>query len=257
MPVPPPESLHMMAHAPGHAGRGGGGTIPNSMRIIDLSLGFTAGMPAYGASWYPSFELRPIMTPETDPVKQGRRFSQFLMNPHNATHLDAPSHFIPGGPGVCDLDPGLFVGPALVADLTHKGRLEPITGADLEAAVGAAIQPGERLLIRTDYLDRYWGEADFWQRPPYLEASAADWCVDRGVRLVGLDCLTEEPGDRHFPVHRRLLGAGIPILEYIRNLAALTQPRVWLCALPVLVTDAEAAPVRAVAVEGGEPGGAV
>jgi arylformamidase len=221
------------------------------MRIVDLSLGFSPGMPAYGASWYPSFEIRPIMTPETDPAKQGRRFSQFLMNPHNATHVDAPSHFVPGGASVNDLDPGIFVGPALVADLTHKGLREPITAADLEAATQGQMAPGTRLLIRTDYLDRHWGEPDFWQKPPYLEASGADWCVAQNVILVGLDCLTEEPGDKHFPVHRRLLEAGIPILEYIRNLGALTQRRVWLCAQPVLVEGAEGAPVRAIALEGG------
>jgi arylformamidase len=195
------------------------------------------------------------MTPETDPVRHGRTFSQFLMNPHNATHVDAPSHFFPGAAGVNELDPDVFVGPAVVADLTHKRDLEPITGDDLEAAVGDLVTPGARLLIRTDYLDRRWGEPDFWQKPPYLAASAADWCVSRGVRLVGLDCLTEEPGDRDFPVHRRLLGAGIPILEYIRNLGALSGRSVWLCAQPVLVEGAEGAPVRALALEGGDPVG--
>lgn len=220
-----------------------------AMRIVDLSLGFSAGMPAYGASWYPSFELRPIMTPETDPAGQGRRFSQFLMNPHNATHLDAPSHFVPDGPGIAGLDPGLFFGPALVVDLTHKGLREPVTGEDLEAAAAGAMAPGLRLLIRTDYLDRHWGEPDFWQKPPYLDESAARWCVEQGAVLVGLDCLTEEPGDKHFPVHRCLLEAGIPILEYIRNMGALSQRRVWLSALPVLVDGSEAAPCRAVAIE--------
>lgn len=225
------------------------------MRIVDLSHGFSAGMPAYEADWYPPFELRPIMTPATDPSGQGRRFSQFLMNPHNATHVDAPSHFFPGGADVADLDLAAFLGPAVVANLTGKARREPITARDLEAALGPGPLAGLRLLIRTDYLDRYWGAPDFWQNPPYLDESAAAWCVEQGIRLVGLDCLTEEPGDRAFPVHRRLLGAGIPILEYIRNLRALTQPRVWLVALPVLIHGAEAAPVRAVALEGGSPGG--
>lgn len=221
------------------------------MRMVDLSLGFREGMPAYGASWYPSFAIRPIMSPETDPVKQGRSFSQFLMNPHNATHLDAPSHFFAGAPTIDELEAERFAGPALVANLSHKGVREPITGDDLEAAVGDLMQPGLRLLIRTDYLDRHWGDADFWQKPPYLVQSAAEWCVDRGAVLVGLDCLTEEPGDRDFPVHRALLGAHIPILEYICNLGALTERQVWLFALPVLVHGAEAAPARAVAFEGG------
>lgn len=225
------------------------------MRIVDLTHGFRAGMPAYGAAWYAHFDLRRILTPDTDPAGQGRTFSQFVMNPHNATHVDAPSHFFPGAPGVDELDPAIFLGPAVVADLTHKGLREPITGADLDAALGSEDVQGLRLLLRTDYLDRHWGEPDFWHKPPYLDATAAAWCVGRGVRLVGLDCLTEEPGDRAFPVHRRLLGAGIPILEYVRNLAALRSRRVWLLALPIVVHGAEAAPVRAVALEGGSPGG--
>lgn len=224
------------------------------MRIVDLSHGFSVGMPAYEAAWYPRFALRPFVTPETDPAGQGRTFSQFHMNPHNATHVDAPSHFFPGAPGIADLDPEVFLGPALVADLTRKGLRDPITAADLDAAAGE-FAPGLRLLIRTDHLDRCWGTPDFWARPPYLDASAASWCVARGARLVGLDCLTEEPGDRAFPVHRRLLAAGIPILEYIRNLGALQGRQVWLSALPILVHGAEAAPARAVAIEGGDPAG--
>jgi arylformamidase len=228
--------------------------VTDRMRIVDLSLGFSEGMPAFGASWYPSFAIRPIMTPETDPAGQGRTFSQFEMNPHNATHLDAPCHFVAGAAGVAELDPAVFLGPAVVADLSHKGLREPIAADDLERAVGQVMAPGLRLLIRTDYLDRHWGDPDFWQKPPYLVESAARWCVERGAALVGLDCLTEVPGDLAFPVHRTLLEAGIPILEYIRNLRSLTQQRVWLCALPVLVHGAEAAPVRAIALEGGEPG---
>ncbi len=211
-------------------------------------------MPSYGAAWYPRFELHPFVTPETDPAGQGRTFSRFVMNPHNATHVDAPSHFFPGARSVAELDPEIFCGPAVVADLTHKGRREPITAADLSTATDDQPVAGRRLLIRTDYLDRHWGDSDFWERPPYLDASAATWCVEQGVRLVGLDCLTEEPGDRAFPVHRCLLRADIPILEYIRNLGALHQRQVWLSALPVLVHGAEAAPVRAVALEGGVPG---
>lgn len=232
------------------------GAGPRAMRMVDLSLGFSEGMPSYGSSWYARFAIRPIMTPETDPAGQGRTFSQFHMNPHNATHLDAPSHFFPGAPGVADLDPAIFAGAAVVADLSHKGLREPIGANDLEQAAGAVMRPGVRLLIRTDYLDRHWGDPDFWQKPPYLDESAARWCVDRGAVLVGLDCLTEVPGDKEFPVHRLLLGAGIPILEYIRNLGALTRQEVWLCAMPVLIHGAEAAPVRAIALEGGEPGGA-
>lgn len=219
------------------------------MRLIDISLAFAEGMPSYNAAWYPHFALRPAMTPDTDPLRLGRTFTQIVINPHNATHVDAPSHFFATAAQVADLPLTPFFGPAVVADLSHKESLQPISGDDIEQAVAARWRPGDRLLIATQYLDRNWGAADFWDRPPYLDASAAAWAVEQRASLVGVDCLTEEPGHPEMPVHRQLLGRGIPILEYICNLGAVQAPRPWLVALPVKVTGVEASPVRAILVE--------
>ncbi|WP_405593219.1 hypothetical protein [Streptomyces sp. NBC_01190] len=51
-------------------------------------------------------------------------------------------------------------------------------------------------------------------------------------------------------MHRRLLGAGIPILENIQNLDQATGPVVQLMALPVKISGVEAAPARAVIFDG-------
>jgi len=219
------------------------------VRLIDISLAYAEGMPSYAAAWYPRFGLRPAMTPATDPTGLGRTFTQILLNPHNATHVDAPSHFFAGATGALELPLAAGFGPAVIADLSHKGALEPISGDDLERAAGADFRPGDRLLVATRYLDRHWGEPDFWDRPPYLAPSAAAWALERGAALVGLDCLTEEPGHPEMPVHRALLGRGIPILEYLCNLGAAGERRPWLIALPVKIAGVEASPVRAVLVE--------
>jgi arylformamidase len=64
-----------------------------------------------------------------------------------------------------------------------------------------------------------------------------------------MDCLTERPGDAESPVHRRLLSAGIPLLEYLANLAAVRETVVALFAMPLKVSDVEAAPARVIAIE--------
>ncbi|MGE5589185.1 MAG: cyclase family protein [Bacillota bacterium] len=206
-------------------------------------------MPSYGASWYPPFAVRRTMTPDTDPAGLERTFTQLEVFAHNGTHVDAPVHYIPGAATLDRIPLEVFVGPALIADLSGKGLRQPISGGDLEDSVGDRWRPGMRLLIRTDYHDRHFGDPDFWQKPPYLVESAARWMVERGVVLAGLDCLTEKPGDLQAPVHRTLLAAGIPILEYLRNLAAVPAGRPFqLAALPTRVDGVEAAPVRAVAL---------
>ncbi|MFC1611687.1 cyclase family protein, partial [Myxococcota bacterium] len=215
-----------------------------------ISQEYYVGMPSYDAEWYPPFGIRPVMTPLTDPAQAGRTFTQQLINPHNATHVDVPAHFFADAETVENMPLGRFVGPAIVADLTTKNESEPVTEADLEAGVGEDWERGVRLLIRTDYHHRCWGRPDFWQKAPYLTDSAARWMVDHEVSLVGIDCLTEKPGGRDFPVHRMLLESKIPILEYLTNLHNVRDKRVFLVALPIKVCGVEAAPVRAVVLEG-------
>ncbi len=135
------------------------------MRITDISHEFYVNMPAYPASWYPRFAIHAIMTPETD-----TRLELFA---HNATHVDVPSHFFKDGATLDQVPLTRFIERACVADLSSKPLLSPITGEDLEQAVGAVFKPGDRLLIRTDHLHRYWDTPEFWERPPYLTVSAA------------------------------------------------------------------------------------
>ncbi|KAF8870881.1 hypothetical protein BD779DRAFT_1578461 [Infundibulicybe gibba] len=44
------------------------------------------------------------------------------MGSHTGTHIDAPSHFIPGGKTIDQIPLSLLIGPALVINLTHKKR---------------------------------------------------------------------------------------------------------------------------------------
>ena len=207
-------------------------------------------MPKFGAAWYPAFGLERVMTPDSDPVGVGRTFTRLALFPHNGSHVESAYHFDAAGEQIDAVTLERFIGAACVADLSHKRDLEPVTGDDLEAAVGDRLQPGDKVLVRTDHPLRHLGGDDYWDTPPYLADSAADWLVDRKVPLVGLDCITERPGDRSFAIHRRLLQSGVLLLENIANLHQITEPRVWLFAAPIRVGEVEAAPARAVVVEG-------
>ena len=43
------------------------------------------------------------------------------MGTHNGTHADAPFHFLPDGARIDALDPAIYVGPAVVADVSRRG----------------------------------------------------------------------------------------------------------------------------------------
>ena len=71
------------------------------------------------------------------------------------------------------------------------------------------------------------------------------------MKLVGIDYLTiDSPaGEVDSPVHNVLCPAGVVILEVI-DLSGIAPGRYTLAALPVKLVGSEAAPARAVLLEG-------
>jgi arylformamidase len=173
--------------------------------------------------------------------------SHLSLGAHTGTHIDAPVHFLVGGGGIDALAPEALVGPALVAGL--EGAQEAITASDLEAAVP---EGAERLLLKTR--NSGWSASDTSFREDFvaLDPSAAEWCVSRGVRLVGIDYLSIEPfgsGSQGHPVHRALLGGGVVIVEGL-ELETVEPGPYLVAALPLAVPGSDGAPARVVLVEG-------
>jgi kynurenine formamidase len=71
---------------------------------------------------------------------------------------------------------------------------------------------------------------------------------DGGARLVGIDSLNiDDTAGGARPVHTTLLGAGIPIVEHLRGLAALPASGFTFTAVPAPIRGMGSFPVRAFA----------
>ena len=82
-----------------------------------------------------------------------------------------------------------------------------------------------------------------------FDVPAAEWCVDRGFRLLGNDHLSIEDYDtENHPVHKTLLGAGVAILEGL-DLDGVPPRSHELSTLPILIPGSDESPVRAVLIE--------
>lgn len=163
---------------------------------------------------------------------------------HTGTHLDAPRHFIAGGVGVDQLALDILIGPARVA---YFPDAHAIDAALLE---GLALPAGTtRLLLKTRN-SALWNDPGHAFREDYvaLTPEAAQWIVDHGIRLVGIDYLSierfREPGHR---THKILLGAGVIAVEGL-DLRRAAPGAYDLYCLPLKLAGADGAPVRAVLV---------
>jgi arylformamidase len=132
-----------------------------------------------------------------------------------------------------------MVGEALVADLRAR------TAIDAGALAEVPLRAGDILLCLTDN-SRRWDAREFQRDFTYLTEDAADLLVERGLRAVGMDYLSiERFGSTDFPVHRRLLGAGVFVIEGL-DLRAVEPGRYTLVCLPLKFPDLDGAPARAV-----------
>ena len=139
--------------------------------------------------------------------------SRLEMSVHCGTHVDAPLHFIPGGPSVDQIPLETFIGPCQVVD----GAKQPPMGTT-------------RALFRADHLT------------PELARSL----VEDGIRLVGISSPSVDalPSPDH-PVHLILLSAGVAIVEGL-VLQGIEPGAYRLSVLPLALIGAEAAPARAI-----------
>lgn len=227
--------------------------LPQAGRIIDLSLELDPSK--FRMRTYAGF--RKDMQFETEMIKDygdgglGQRVRGVHMRLHAGSHIDAPSHMIEGGKDMHELPLEMFIGPAVVADVRHRGPKQAISADDLGHSVDRTLKRGDRLLLRTDNNDRYDGSAEWMARAPYLGDDAIDWCAARGVSLAGFDFYhaAEPVQDRNSCTTRKLLQRNILTMPYLTNLSAIRAERFVLIALPLKMKDVEASPVRAVAVE--------
>lgn len=166
---------------------------------------------------------------------------------HVGTHIEAPLHFLAGGQDTSQVPIHALFGPAIVLDFRRKQKNEPISLSEIQAA--GDVQVGDRVLIMT-------GRDNLYRTPashdrPYIEEEAVRWMVEeRRINCLGTDSSGfEVRGVTHYPNHRLLNNAGVPVIECLANLTQLEEQRIFLVALPLPVVGLDACPVRAIAVE--------
>ncbi len=202
-------------------------------RWLDISSPLHAGMPHWPGT-------APLQVQAEKTLAAGDRCnsSRVAMDLHMGTHIDAPSHFLPGGTTVDNLDLDLLAGPAWVADMA---TVPAVSAATLAAT---AIPAGtRRLLLKTANSQRAL-DAPFSSDYVGLTVSGAQWVVEHGITLVGIDYLSVAAYDEADEVHRVLLARGVVLLEGL-TLAAVDQGPYELFCFPIRFSGLEAAPVRA------------
>ena len=165
--------------------------------------------------------------------------STLLCDCHIGTHVDAPAHALPGGATSESLPLDLLIGDAMVAHVPDAHAITP------NALESLNVPPGTRRLLLRTRNSLLWGKA-FQTDYAALTPDAAQWVVERGIRLLGVDYLSVQRYDeRGFKTHRILLSGGVTVVEGL-DLSQVEAGVYELLCLPLKLTDAGGVPARAV-----------
>ena len=199
---------------------------------------------------------------------------------HTSTHINAPIHLHQRAKGVGELDLDNFWGSAAILSIPKK-KWELVSVEDLEN-YSDSIQAGDIVIINTGWHTHYSDSQDYFGHAPGMSAEAAQWLVDKQVKLVGIDTpqidhplatslgshrngptmkrlpaeYKAETGNESLedypdwnPAHRILLGADIPTIENVGgDLAEVTGKRCTVHANPWRWLEGDACVIRLMAI---------
>ena len=148
---------------------------------------------------------------------------------HAGTHADAPLHFLQGGAAINAVDAERFIGECEVFEVP-PGR---ITGEIVDRTFPRRCK---RLLLKSG------GRA-------YFEKTGAEEAAYLGYQLIGTDGNSIGSAEDQIRPHRAILGEGIAVLENL-DLSGVKPGKYFLIAAPVKISGVEAAPVRALLIDG-------
>lgn len=195
-------------------------------------------MPFYPGD--PGAEIKPARQISDGAIAN---LSLLKLGSHSGTHIDAPHHFVDGGKTVDRLSLEALVGPVRVLDLTGVE-----SSIDREQLESSGLEGVTRLLLKTSN-SGLWSSADFSEDYVSLSGSAADYLVNLGIVLLGIDYLSiEQFKSEDYHVHHALLGAGVVVLEGI-DLGQVEAGDYELVCLPLKIRGGDGAPARAILID--------
>ena len=167
------------------------------------------------------------------------------MSAHTGTHIDAPAHFIQNGKSIEALDMNILLGEAEVVEIDDKVLL--INKTVLEGLGKKSWS--ERVLFKTRNSALQLLEINTFH-PDFIAVSpeAAEYLVNYGVKLIGIDYLSIAPFDKVSETHNILLSNNVIVVEGL-NLVDVIPGIYDLIALPMLLDGADGAPARVLLIQ--------
>jgi kynurenine formamidase len=250
-------------------------TSTKGLKFFNLSARWGHGIPQWPSA--PGINVLTLQFHALD----GVYVTEFEGIMHRSTHMDAPLHVTENTPGLTGYPVWRFFGTGVAVSIP-KGKWGVITPDDLENAT-PKIRKNDIVMINTGAHHNLGDSDAYYAYSPGLYKEAAEWLVDKQVKMVGVDVqaldhplgtklIDHGPGPSHphlleeyrretgrdamqdfphwEPAHKiMMVKGGIPGIENVNgDLDAITGKRCTFAAFPWRWPQGEGCGVRVVAM---------
>lgn len=168
--------------------------VMNSAEMLDLTIPFSVQTP----QWLNYIPLSVTYTKRVGGqfFGMGRNGSICNASIHLASHMDGEIHFYPAGRSIGKVPLEEWVGPGVIADISHLVSNSSVyTPRMIEDVVD--IHKGDILIIKTGWHKYGWNspESDefrYMVNHPGPSPDFSDWCVDMQIKWIGVDAVSAD-----------------------------------------------------------------
>lgn len=209
------------------------------MTVYDLSVPIVDGV-----DWYHEAGCVPVRLRDVGSLAEDGWVSHelALMVLNGCTYLETAGHVIEGGVTLDDIAPERLLTRAFVVEVALDGPLMRAPEKDL-----ASLRPGEDALLLHCGWDAQVDSADYYHASPHFAPDLQEWVLRHRPAILGSDVLSfDDPAGTQMPFVNSFFRTGGMILAPLVGLGRLPAV-ITLCAAPLRLSGANAAPCRALA----------
>lgn len=217
-----------------------------ALKFIDLTHEITPNSPTWdGHCGFKYHVTHNYHDDENEPF----RIQEIAMRAGIGTHIDAPSHVIDGGLNVSELGLNQLIAPVYVIDVSDKAHENYLlTVDDIKEAENhfGEVTKKSFVIIHTGW-EKFWHDKRKYHNNsqfPVVSIKACEYLLEKDIVGLGIDTLSADRPESHYPVHKAVLGQGKYLVENVANAKKLPKKGAYTLVMPIKAKNLTESPVR-------------
>jgi kynurenine formamidase len=168
--------------------------VMESAEMLDMTLPFSVQTPQWAN--YEPLSVKYVKRVGGQYFGLGRNSSLCTASFHLATHMDGEKHFYPSGRTIGQVPLEEWVGPGVIADISHLVSDASVYTPEMIESV-VEVREGDILITKTGWGKYGWNSPDsdefrYMIRHPGPSPDFSQWCIDKKLRWLGVDAVSQD-----------------------------------------------------------------